>query len=888
MSAPLITTKLFIPPTRPDFISRPRLIDQLNSGLLRKLTLLSAPAGFGKSSLLSSWAEQLRPATHIAWLSLDERDNDLSRFLTYLAAAFQAGNIEIGNGILAAIQSPELANMDAILAGLLNEIAELSGETALILEDYHLINSQQIDQALIFLLDYSPANMHLIISSRYDPSWPLARLRARGQLLEIRANDLRFTTDESATFFRKFTGLELSTQEVTALEERTEGWITGLQLTALSMKSRDDIQAFISSFTGSNRYILDYLGEEVLSGQFKDVQNFLLQTSILERLTGPLCDAITGKSGGTDTLINLEHSNLFISPLDNERQWYRYHHLFADFLRSNLHQQYSMESIRELHDRASRWHYKERNLEEAMSHTMKAEDYELAAMMIDENLASLFSHSEIPILLGWIEQLPEDIVCDRPWINVHRANTLVLAGRPDEVDPLLENIEKRIEPNHPRRSEILGHAAAVRAYAANLAGDAERATEMVHIAKENLPDEHFAGRGMAAYTMADTYYAQDDLESAKQELQDMYRIGERSSQLMILILAICQLAVIKITQGQLHQAKELYDQAYKCLSDLGGLDSRLRCSYEFGIADLLREWNQLDSAYEHAMIGDEYRKRYGGYLMVGELSLMRILQARGDVNGALDVLFEAERLMKVHRFQLAITVEFKAARVEQWLAAGDIASAIRAAEECNGGSEPEQIALARLHLAQGHTTEVERILIPQKHLAESGGRTSRMLEIMILQSIALKQKGQPEEAIRTLSQVLSLSRPEGFQRVFLDHGLPIYDLLAQISSQDPKAAKQETGISQFTQDYARDLIDAFHREGKIPTEKGDQGLIDPLTDRELEVLQLLAEGLSNKAIAERLVVAPSTIKQHLKNIYGKLDVHNRTQAVARVQELDLI
>ncbi|MEJ2266918.1 MAG: LuxR C-terminal-related transcriptional regulator [Anaerolineales bacterium] len=700
--------------------------------------------------------------------------------------------------------------------------------------------------------------------------------------------------------------LDLPAESVAVLEERTEGWIAGLQLAAITAKGHQqdgNLASFVKEFGGTNRFILDYLIAEVLQQQTRGIRNFLMETAILERMCGDLCDAVrfgveeeTANSAEDDLqrrdsqviLDELEQKNLFVMPLDDERWWYRYHHLFADLLKSTLKQHKTEGQIRALHHRACQWHQREGNLEDAMSHAMAAQDYEQAATMIDENIANMYSRSEVPVLLGWIEKLPEHIVRGSPWIDVHRANTLVISGRPGEVEPLLKDIEKRINPDAPRSSELRGHIAAVRAYAANLGGDAQRSIELASLAKKYLPDEHAAGRGTAAYTLADTYFACDDMENATQELHDMLQAGEKSNQLMIIILALCELAAVKKTQGQLHQAKALYDRAYQWLEDQDSLNYRLRCSYEFGIAELLREWNQLDEAYEHAITGDEFRQRLGGYLMVGDLALMRIHQARGDAKAALEALRTAEQIMEIHQLQAAISVEFKASRVIQWLAVGDIEMANRWAEECNGGSEREQIALARLWLAQGKAGEALSLLDRQHELAETGGRTGRLIEILALQALALKLQGQLVEAETVLSRALSLARPEGYVRTFLDMGQPLYELLTRIESHATKTKKPSPAIARITGDYVRELIKAFQREGEIQAKEKSQALVSPLTERELEVLQWLAEGLSNKAIADRLVVAPSTVKQHLKNIYGKLDAHNRTQAVSRGRELELL
>jgi LuxR family maltose regulon positive regulatory protein len=435
----------------------------------------------------------------------------------------------------------------------------------------------------------------------------------------------------------------------------------------------------------------------------------------------------------------------------------------------------------------------------------------------------------------------------------------------------------------------LGHIAAVRAYAANLRGDAARTVEMAALTKRHLPEERLTARGMAAYALADVHFAGDDMDGAHEALLEMLRVGKATGELMLVVTALCELAKINIVQGQLHKAKGYCDRAWQWMAERSGLDARVRCEYEFGLAGLLCEWNQLDAAYEHAMTGVAYRQRLGGYWVTGDIPLMRVLQARGYVADALDTLYTVEQIVQAHHFQMATMVAFKTARVVQWLKAGDVETASRWAETCNGGSELEQIALARLRLAQGRAIDAQRLMDRQRGLAEAGGRTGRLIEILCLQALALEARSQPREAEAALSRALSLARPEGYMRVFLDLGPPLRKPLARL------AARHAPGkaMVRVTAEYARELLDAFQQDtaagvSQVAPPSLATALVSPLTEREVEVLRLLAEGLSNKAIAERLIVAPSTIKQHLKNVYGKLDVHSRTEAVARGRELGLL
>jgi LuxR family maltose regulon positive regulatory protein len=567
-------------------------------------------------------------------------------------------------------------------------------------------------------------------------------------------------------------GLDLPAEAVSTLERRTEGWIVGLQMAAISVRGRAqdaDLATFLEAFGGTNRYVLDYLTEEVLNQQPPAIQDFLIETSILSRMCAELCDAVRcpGDACGSQAILaQLERNNLFLTPLDDERRWYRYHHLFADLaacrrefvvtalavqkrlksplqtrsvlfsdnllVNSTLKQRRSAEEIRELHRRASRWHQAEGSLEEAMIHAMAAQDFEQAASMIEENVASMLSRSEAPILLSWIAKLPPEIVCGRPWIDVYRANTLALSGRLEQTESLLDEVEKRIEPGTPQASELLGHIAAIRAYTANLRGDAARAIEMATLTERCLPDKHLNARGMAAYALADTYFAGDDMDGAEQASLKMLRAGEWTGRLLMAVPALCDLAAVQKVQGRLYQAQGFYDRARQWLVERRGLDSRVRCPYEVGLADLLREWNQLDAALEHAVTGIEYSQRYGVYslLLSGYVALMRILQARGDGTGALDALRNAEQTMQTHHHRLAASIELRTARVAQWLAVGDVDTAGRWAEECGGGSELEQIALARLWLAQGRAIDAQRLLESQLALAEAGERTGRSIEMM--------------------------------------------------------------------------------------------------------------------------------------------------------------
>jgi LuxR family maltose regulon positive regulatory protein len=535
-----------------------------------------------------------------------------------------------------------------------------------------------------------------------------------------------------------------------------------------------------------------------------------------------------------------------------------------------------------------------------MIHAMAAQDFEHAASIIDENIVSMLTRSEAPVLLGWIEKLPDQIVRGRPWLDIYRAYALALSGRPDQAEPLLEDVEKRIDSDTPRAAEYMGYIAAIRSYTANLWGNTDRAIEMAALADRLLPEEHLIARGMANYALEVTYWAGDDMDSAIKASQKVLEIGRKLDRLLMAVTALCDLASAKKVQGQLRQSQEYYDEARRWLVERNGLDSRVRCVYEVGWADSLLQWNQLDAAYEHAVTGIEYCQRFGApsEMTWGYVTLMRVLQAWGDSEGALDALNDAEKVLEAHRVRQALRVELETKRVALWLAVGDIETASRWAACCNRGSEREQIALARLSLAEKRASDALHLLERQRALAEAGGRNGRLIEILGLQALALEAQDRPEEASAALSQAISLGRPEGYVRVFLDLGWPLYELLEQMVAPGTAPETPRPPIEGIAREYVRDLLDAFQQEREAQAERMAEtaspsppptgALADPLTERELEVLQLLAEGLSNKEIAERLIVAPSTAKQHLKNIYGKLDVHSRTQAVARGRELALL
>jgi LuxR family maltose regulon positive regulatory protein len=652
MATPLLTTKLYIPPVRPGLVSRPRLIERLNEGLHRKLTLISAPAGFGKTTLLSEWVHrrsEVTPPLPVAWVSLDEGDNDPTRFLAYVIAALQTlalSQVEgieanIGKGALGALQSPQPPPMESVLTALINEIVTIPDSFALVLDDYHMIEAQPIHDALTFLLDHLPSQMHLVIASRADPPLPVARLRGRGQLTELRVDDLRFTPDEVAEFLNRIMGLGLSVDDITALDSRTEGWIAGLQMAAVSMQGRENISGFVAEFTGSQHYILDYLIEEVLQRQSESVQSFLLQTSILERMSGPLCDAITGTGNSHAMLEHLEHANLFVFPLDDNHHWYRYHILFADLLRQRLHRA-QPDLVPTLHRRASEWYEQNGHTAAAIDHALSAGDPERAAHLIEQAAESMMMRSEIATLQSWVEALPDEMVRARPTLCVFHTWALMLSGHPLEVAEA--RLQDAVEAD--AAGSVSGEVMAVRALIATYQGKTRQSIELAHQALELLPEESLSLRSLVAGFLSLNYFYSGDVVAARQALDETVRIGQRAGNVMNTVLALCHLAELSIIQGQLHEGRAFYEQALELAIDEQGQGQRQPIAgiALIGLGRLLLEWNDLDGATRHLVEGIELIKKWGEAGAInGYIGLACVKQAQGDVEGAREAIQTAQQ-----------------------------------------------------------------------------------------------------------------------------------------------------------------------------------------------------------------------------------------------------
>jgi LuxR family maltose regulon positive regulatory protein len=892
MSTPILATKLYIPPPRPNVVLRPRLIERLNEGLHRKLTLISAPAGFGKTTLLSEWLTACQ--RRAAWLSLDEAENDPTRFLNYLVAALQTIAATIGEGVVAVLRSPQPPPTEAILTSLLNDITTLAERVVLILDDYHVIEAKPLDAALTFLLEHLPPQMHLVIATREDPRLPLARLRARGQLTELRAADLRFTLAEATGFLKGVMRLNLSAEDVAALEERTEGWIAGLQLAAISMQGHQDAPSFIRSFTGSHHFVLDYLLEEVLERQPESVQTFLLRTSILDRMCGPLCDAVLGVSTlqranvqtvrSQSILEYLEHANLFIVPLDNARRWYRYHHLFADLLRQRLHQSTASSprsekaGAAELHSRASRW-YEDNHLEiEAFHHAVAANDLERCARLVEGKGMPLHFRGALAPVLSWLESLPATVLDARPTLWVMYASAVSMTGQLTGVEPKLQAAEIALQGAEmdDKTRNLIGHIAAIRALLAAVQNQVETIIAQSRRALSYLHPDNLAVRTATTWKLGWAYQLQGDRAAARQAYTQAIAISQASGNIIITISATTGLGNIQEADNQLSLAAETYRRV---LHLAGDPPLPVACEARLGLARICYEWNDLSAAEQHGQQSIQLARLIDNTdrVVAGEVFLARLKLAQGDLAGAAALVARADQEARQHHFVHRIP-DVAAAYVLALLRQGNLAAAAHLAR-----THELPLSQARVLLAQGDTSAALAVLEPVRRQAEAKGWADERLKAMVLEALAHQAQGAKDKAVQLLFDALALAEPAGCIRIFVDEGIAIARLLSAAAAHG------------LMPEYVGKLLAVFEAEQQksadtsyLPPASPAQPLIEPLSQRELEILQLIAQGLSNREIGERLFLALDTVKGHNQKIFGKLQVQRRTEAVARARALGLL
>ncbi len=893
MSLPLLRTKLDIPPARGPLVARPRLLARLNDRLERKLTLVSAPAGFGKTTLLSAWARELEHP--VAWLSLDAGDNDPARFLAYLIAALQQVGPAIGREIQAQTASGTGQALEFAVAALINDVSALSLRFTLVLDDYHVIEEAAIHGALRELVTHQPPGMHLVIATREDPPWPLAGLRARGDLVELRGQDLRFGPGETLDYLNRVMGLSLHAEDATNLDSRVEGWVAGLQLAALSMKNREDPGEFISSLSGSDHYIFGYLTEEVLGRQPAGLRSFLLETSVLGRLSGSLCDTVTGRDDSASVLERLQAMNLFIVPLDNEHRWYRYHYLFADLLRAQLRRT-RPEALLALYAKASAWFEREGDPAEAIEHALTAEDYERVVRLLEAHAKNVVDQGYVQTVERWLDRLPPAWKDAGPRSNLAFAGSLLLRGQLGRVETYCRNAEaaatKRSRPGDDRELEaaaLLAEASAIRAVLISVQGDPERGCEMARRAVELAPPGDTYAQGAACFGLATALNYAGHLALAVEAYHHALPLCRVSGNVVPWMLTVSNLGLLHVVNGELRLAAEL------CLEVIGEADREgtvgspaLGTAHGF-YGEVLCQWNELDAAGEETATALELGRRSGhvAALAHGHVVLSRVCQARGDLDGAGRALGEARRFLR-HGMPAWVTLSVVAQEVALALLGGDEEAAARVLagtgvsveDEATYSREIAHIAHLRLLLHQGqrHAGQVacldRAIGLADRLLgsAEPAGRVGRVIEILALRAVANQSRGRLEEALADLDKGLALAAPQGYVRVFVDEGLPMAELLGVLNQRAPKP------------EYVGRLLAAFPEKASPP----GSGLAEPLTDREREVLALVAGGLSYQEIAERLVVSLNTVRFHVKSIYGKLGSHNRTAAIERAKILGLL
>ncbi|HEX9064929.1 MAG TPA: LuxR C-terminal-related transcriptional regulator [Streptosporangiaceae bacterium] len=909
MPAPLLETKLFVPVPRRGLVLRPRLSSRLDEGAASKLMLVSAPAGFGKTTLLTEWLST-RPATSAgerlaAWLSLDRGDNDPAVFWAYVIAALRTVLPGAGEGALGLLRAPRPAPIETVLTALLNDLSSSAADIVLVLDDYHVIDARSVQDGMAFLLDHLVPQLHVVMASRADPALPLARFRARGELVETRAAELRFTPGEAAAYLNEATGLDLTAADVAALERRTEGWIAALQLAALSMRGRDDVAGFIAGFAGDDRYVVDYLVEEVLQRQSEPVQAFLLQTSVLGRLTGPLCDAVTGRGGSKVMLEALDRGNLFLVPLDDRRRWYRYHHLFADMLQARLLDE-QPDQVPLLHRRASAWYEQQGEEPVAIGHALAAGDIGRAADLVERAIPAMARLRQEATVRGWMEMIPDELVRVRPVLSVAFAGALMTSGELDGVEQRLRDAERWLDKEAaggddqqpaPARMVVAGEAGlrrlpgTIELYRAGLALARDEPASTVTHARRALrlaAEDDDLCRAAASGVLGLASWGSGDLDAAHQAYSECAAGLRLAGHVADVLGCAIALADIRIAQGRLGAAMRTYEQALQLAAEQPGPVLRGTAGLHVGLSELYRERNDLNAATAHLMQSQELGEHLGlpQHRYRWRVAMARVREAEGDLDGALDLLKDAERLYVSDFFPNVRPVPAMKARV--WIAQGRSDDALAwardeglsADDDLSYVREFEHLTLARALVARYGEKRADpslraatRFLERLQTAAEAGGRAGSVIEILILRALAHQATGEIPAALAALDHAIILAETEGYVRVFADEGRAMTSLLRASGKQGPG------------RDYVRRLQAASRGTGDSPARTA---LIDPLSERELDVLRLLASDLDGPAIARQLMVSVNTMRTHTKNIYAKLAVTSRRAAVRRAAELGLL
>lgn len=902
MSVPLLSTKLYLPASPVTLVRRSRLSARLDD-LLRpdhKLALISAPPGFGKTCLVSTWIQEHKIPT--AWVSLDGSDNEPARFLSYVGTALDSVFAGVGSGALPLLQSPQPPALETVLSLFINELSGLPQIFLLVLDDYHEIQSRSVHDLLAFLLRHLPPRMRLVITSRADPPLPLSQFRARGELIELRANDLYFTADEAARFLNNAMGLSLTPDQSAALNTRTEGWIAGLQLAALSIHEREDIAAFIQHFTGSHRFVLDYLLEQVLLRQTPEVQEFLLQSSILERLTASLCDALTERRDSGALLRKLEERNLFLNPLDDERVWYQYHQLFADMLRALLHQT-QPGALPILHRRASEWFEQNAFIPEAIHHALGAKDYDRAASLIQQHDERLLGSGNSMTLRRWLDDLPRHILRTQPMFLLAHAWTSYQAEpyHVQLIEGTLREAEAALAAPSPTltRTELeeqFGIFAAIHSSLSNNLDDVAGARAWAVQALEHLPSTSTFWRVIAVVNLGAAHESAGEMSESAERYAEGSTLALDTGHLFLALAATWHLGRVRLIQGKLRSVKRVAGDALELAGRAALSNLPILGQLYLGLGRLNYQWNELSAAEQNLHQSLEQVRLWDRpWVLVHAYALLgRLKQMQGDAEAAKDWFSRAEAVAGAIRLPWSFP-RVGAYRAQMWLLQGDVARAaqrlrddgVDPGDELTYLREVDHITLARVLLAQDRSEEALDLLRRLEQAAERGGRYAHVIEILVLRTLAFDALHRASEAISTLERALTLAEPEGFVRVFVDEGAPMRNLLERwnpVPAQDPRA--------RHLTEYTGKLLTAFSKTIQTaslpPVPFAYPLLVEPPSARELEVLRLLARGASNQEIANSLVIAVTTVKKHVGNIYGKLGVETRTQAIARARELNLV
>ncbi len=892
---------------------RPRLIEKLNNNLEGKLTLISAPAGFGKTTLICEWIANCERPT--AWLSLDEDDNDIVRFLTYLVTAVQTVAPNIGEEVLGMLQNREQST-ETLLTVLINEITTIANKFVLVLDDFHRIDAQPIDNTLAFLVEQLPPQIHLVIVTREDPALPLARWRARGNLTEIRAADMRFTSNETAGFLTQTMGLELLAEDIAALETRTEGWIAGLQMAALSLQGRADTADFIQAFTGSHRFVLDYLLEEVLQCQPEHMRRFLLQTSILDQLSSSLCDAVTQREDSRQILADLDRGNLFVIPLDDQRQWYRYHHLFADVLQAHLMED-QPNQVAALHLRASEWYQQNGLWSDAIHQALAAEDFERSSSLIELAWPAMDASFQFSTWLGWVKALPEKLIRSQPVLSVQYAETLINMGDLEGAEVRLQDAEQWLDISDRdtgtsleslSNGQVISDEEQVRMLPAKIAINRAslaqyqgNTSDTIMYAEKalKLTTKTDPLRSQASVLLGFTYWSSGNLEAACQSFSDWVTDMQMAGNIQFAVATAFVLADIMVAQGHLCEAIRTYQQSLQLAAEHDKLVQQVTTHHYLGLAMLYHESGDQAASDEYLQKASELGEQTAlvDWPYRWCIAQARVMESRGEFKGALDQLDDAKRLYvrtpvpdirPISALKTGIYLrQGRLAKAQDWVRENDLSIG----DDISYLREFELITLARVLIAEHKSNpidgSIQKAIVLLERLqkaAEDQRRWGSVVEILVLQALARKVQGNMLLALTQLERALILSESEGYCRIFVDEGLPMVELLRSMKVDD---GRQKTYIHKLLITYAGNEIRPISSTQNSPSSFVHQPLVDPLSKRELEVLRYLRTELNGPEIARELSVSLNTVRTHIQNIYSKFGVTNRQAAIRRAQELDL-